>query len=196
VAGQTTRVPPPRAFAKSQTHPPTCQLFFLGFFLVHCGAFLGKGSSKTPYKYICKKSISKSFQSQSKQILVFVFVVSRFRVFLGNKSSKTQQTVLQANRVETNYKQIDKKTNVLRFVSSRFRAFLSEGSSKTPETNHTQESDSGPFLASGPPTHHGGHRILFCLPRGAEGEKKCDVTYLPFVEIFLRSFGLILGSIF
>jgi hypothetical protein len=39
----------PRAFAKSQTHSPTSRIFCsLGFFLVTFGAFLGKGSSKTP----------------------------------------------------------------------------------------------------------------------------------------------------
>jgi hypothetical protein len=35
--------------AKSQAHPTTSRLFFLGFlFLVRFRAFLGKGSSKAP----------------------------------------------------------------------------------------------------------------------------------------------------
>jgi hypothetical protein len=40
--------------------PPTRRLFFL----LRFGAFLGKGSSKTPLKYFCKKSMSKTFSNQ------------------------------------------------------------------------------------------------------------------------------------
>jgi hypothetical protein len=65
---------PPRTFAKSQTDPPTHQptFFFLAFFLVlvrfRFRAFLGKGSSKTPLKYFCKKSMSKTFPKKIDKI--------------------------------------------------------------------------------------------------------------------------------
>jgi hypothetical protein len=56
----------PRTLTKSPTHPPTIRLFFfLDFFLVRFWAFLGKGSSKTPQKYFCKKSMSKTFSKIS-----------------------------------------------------------------------------------------------------------------------------------
>jgi hypothetical protein len=39
------RPPPPRAFAKPKTHPPTpLPTFFLGFFLVRFLAFIGRGN--------------------------------------------------------------------------------------------------------------------------------------------------------
>jgi hypothetical protein len=46
----------PRPFAKSQTHPAAIRFFFL----VRLWALLGKGSSKTPWQYFCKKSMSKT----------------------------------------------------------------------------------------------------------------------------------------
>jgi hypothetical protein len=72
----------PREFAKSQAHPPTSGFFFLYFFWVSFCAFFGKGSSKTPLKYVCKKFMSKTF---SKTISMpvsprFSFVLSRFQV--------------------------------------------------------------------------------------------------------------------
>jgi hypothetical protein len=48
------------------------------------------------------------------------------------------------------------------FLKSRFWAFLGEGSSKTRSKKYRKnKSDPSPFLASDPPTHHGGHRFFF-----------------------------------
>jgi hypothetical protein len=59
----------PRAFAKSQTHPPTCRFFYVRF-----GAFLGKGSSKTPQKHFCKKALSKTFGKKNDKISMSDFL--------------------------------------------------------------------------------------------------------------------------
>jgi hypothetical protein len=63
----------------------------LNWFLVRFWAFLGKGSSKTPYKYFCRKKSTKvdkaadvSFSSTS----FFVLSHFRVRVFLSNWGSK------------------------------------------------------------------------------------------------------------
>jgi hypothetical protein len=58
------------------------------FFLVSSWAFLGKGSSKTPQKYFCKKFMSKTFSEKIDQKIDVSF--SRFRVFLSDGSSKTR----------------------------------------------------------------------------------------------------------
>jgi hypothetical protein len=54
------------------------------------------GSSKTPYKYFCKKSMSKTFAEKINQnfdvrFSSTFFVLSRSRVFLSDESSKTPQ---------------------------------------------------------------------------------------------------------
>jgi hypothetical protein len=54
---------PPCTFDKSQTHPPTIRLFFL----VRFWGFIGKGSSKTPHKYFCKKSMSTAAPKTNRQ---------------------------------------------------------------------------------------------------------------------------------
>jgi hypothetical protein len=61
------------------------------------------------------------------------------------------------------YKKNDKisKTDFFSKQLSHFWAFLGEGSSKTRETISGGKSDPGPFLASDPPTHQGGHRFAF-----------------------------------
>jgi hypothetical protein len=57
----------PHTFAKSQTHPPTCRLFFpLDFFCARFWALLGKGGSKTPEKYV-KSPCRKIFQTNRKK---------------------------------------------------------------------------------------------------------------------------------
>jgi hypothetical protein len=70
---------PPRTFAKSQTHPPADFFFPWHFVLVRFRAFLGKGSSKTPYKYFCKKSMSKTFPEKNRQKFRCQFFLDLFR---------------------------------------------------------------------------------------------------------------------
>jgi hypothetical protein len=121
---------PPRAFTKSQTHPPTPPtFFFLTFYLVRFWAFLGKGSSKTPLKYFCKKSMSKTFP----KILIFFFdvsfssiffVLSRFRVFLSDGSSKTlQKTFCKKIVSKSFYKKFDQKSKTDFFSNSFYHVF-------------------------------------------------------------------------
>jgi hypothetical protein len=92
---------PDRAFAKSQTHPPTSRLFFLVFF--RFWAFLGKGSSKTPQKYVHKKSMSKTFPKKSTKNLLPVFprIFNRvFGCFSAMGVQKHYKNVLQKDCVE------------------------------------------------------------------------------------------------
>jgi hypothetical protein len=56
-------------------------LFPLAFFLVRFWAFLGKGSSKTPQKYVCEKSMSKTFSEKIKGISMSGF--PRFFLFIA-----------------------------------------------------------------------------------------------------------------
>jgi hypothetical protein len=90
-------------------------------------AFLGKGSSKTPQKYFCKKSMSKTFPKTIDRDLDVsfpstFFVLSRFRVFLSDGTSKhTKKTSCKKHRVERFLQKKRPKTH----------AFLGEGSSKT-----------------------------------------------------------------
>jgi hypothetical protein len=87
----------------SPTRPPADFLFLGFYFIVRFWAFLGKGSSKTPYKYFCKKSMSKTFSKKVDEhfdgsFSSTFFVISRF---LGDRSSKTlQKSFCQNSRVE------------------------------------------------------------------------------------------------
>jgi hypothetical protein len=54
----------------------------LAFFLVRFWAFLGKGSSKTPQKYFCKKSMSKTFPEKIDKNFDVSFS-SAFRFYRG-----------------------------------------------------------------------------------------------------------------
>jgi hypothetical protein len=85
---------PLRKFAKSQTYPPTyLPIFFpLKRFGVRFRAFLGKESSKTPQKYLGKKSESKveGLLQKNRQFLneMFCRVFGRFSA-MGVKKHKT-----------------------------------------------------------------------------------------------------------
>jgi hypothetical protein len=70
--------------------------------------------------------------------------------------SKTQRkNVLQKDRV-----------GICKPIFSRFWAFLGEGIQKHDQNNIKNKSEPGPFLASDPPIHDGGHRFHFCRPLG------------------------------
>jgi hypothetical protein len=62
-----TRSPQPKPKPSQQgalkENPDGPKTFWI-FLLVRFWAFLGKGSSKTPYKYFCKKSMSKTFSEK------------------------------------------------------------------------------------------------------------------------------------
>jgi hypothetical protein len=133
---------PPRAFAKFQTYLPTYLPadFFVDFFLVCFWAFLGKGSSKTPQTYFCKKSMSKTFSKTSDKnfdvsfssIFFPFYRVSGCFSAMGVQKYYTKRSA--KNRVEKSSQKID-NISVIVFSSiflSRFWAFLGEGSSKTP----------------------------------------------------------------
>jgi hypothetical protein len=137
--------------------------------------FLGKGSSKTPLKYFCKKSMSKTFPKQiDKNFDVsfssIFFVLSRFRVRVSQRweFKNTTKNVLQKNRVEKFLQNIRPKIQnrfFSQFFLSRFWAFLGDGSSKTRLKKYRKnKSDPIPFSYSDPPTHHGGPRLLIFLP--------------------------------
>jgi hypothetical protein len=126
-------------------------------------AELDKGSSKTPCTCFYKKSMSKAFPKKPTGTPMsvfprFFFVFSCFRVFLSDGSSKAlQQTFCKKNRaLQKNRQKI--QNHFFSIFLSHFWAFLGEGSSKIPLKKISgKKSDPGPFLASDPPTHHGGH---------------------------------------
>jgi hypothetical protein len=114
------------------------------FFLVRFWAFLGKGSSKTPLKYFCKKSMSKTFsekilrKSTNFSISVFPQLFLLYRVFRCFLAMGVQKHYKKRFTKKSCQKQIQKnrpKKSKTDFFSicflSRFWAFLGEGSSKT-----------------------------------------------------------------
>jgi hypothetical protein len=83
-------------------------------------------------------------------------------MFFGDGSSRTLQKTVYKKKIVSKsfYKKFDQKSKtdfLSKFFHSRFWTFLGEGSSK----KILKKSDPGPFLASEPPTHHGGHRFCF-----------------------------------
>jgi hypothetical protein len=111
----------------------------LAFFGVRSRALFGKGSSKTPPKYFCKKSImSKKFPKKSTKISMSIsprlFLFYRgFRCFSAMGVQKAlQKTFCKKIVSERLYKKIGpkSKTDFVGFGLSRFWAFLGEGSSK------------------------------------------------------------------
>jgi hypothetical protein len=84
-------------------------------------------------------------------------------VFLSDGSSKIQQkTFHKKNRVEKFYKKFDKNPKpIFRFFYHVFGRFSVRGVQKHHKKYQTNKSNPDPFLASDPPTHHGGHRFLF-----------------------------------
>jgi hypothetical protein len=144
--------------------------FFSTFF---GGAFLGKGRGefKNTTKIFWQKVRVENFpQNFDKNFDVSFsstfFVLSHFRVFFSDGGSKTlQKTFCKKNRVEKFLKKNRPKVQnrlFLGFVLSRFWAFLGKGSKKNTIKNiEKNKSDPSPFLASDPPTHHGGHRFVF-----------------------------------
>jgi hypothetical protein len=162
--------PPVHLLNLRPTHPPS-DFFFLDFFL---GKFLGvsrQGEFKNTIQIFWQKVRVENFsQNFDKNFDVSFsstfFALSHFRVFFSDGSSKTLQKTF-CNKIVSKsfYKKIDQKSKTDFFSNiflSRFWAFLEEGSSKTRFKKYRKnKSDPSPFLASDPPTHHGGHRNFF-----------------------------------
>jgi hypothetical protein len=108
---------PPRGAAKNNRRTPTYifyiadpptrhpTFFFLDLFFVRFSAFLGKGSSKTPLKYFCKKSTeTRNFDASFSLLDFFCFNNNTFIAFSGVSQrwefKSTTKNVLQKNRVE------------------------------------------------------------------------------------------------
>jgi hypothetical protein len=122
---------PPRAFAKSQTHPPTIRLFFfLTFFF---STFLGvsrRGEFKNTIKIFWQKvrveNLSQNFDKNfDVSFSSTFFVLSHFRVFFSDGSSKTlQKTFCKKNRVEKFLQKIRPKVQNRLFLDFFFITFL------------------------------------------------------------------------
>jgi hypothetical protein len=134
------QTPPAHGLNPSPTHP-TSDFFPLDF-LVRFWAFLGKASSKTPHKYFCKKSMSKTFPQNNRQkfrcqfFLDFFLFYRVFGCFSAIKvpfkaTTKTFYKKVSCQQVFTKNSTKNPKPIFLDFVSLRFWAFLGEGSSKT-----------------------------------------------------------------
>jgi hypothetical protein len=130
--------PPVHLLYPRPTHQPT---FFLVFFIIRFWAFLGKGSSKTPRTYFCKKSMSKNFPKKiDKNFDVrFSSAFSFYRVFgffsaMGVQKHYKKRFAKIVSKSFYKKPQIKKSKPIFsRFFSSRFWAFLGEGSSKSPQ---------------------------------------------------------------
>jgi hypothetical protein len=92
-----------RAFAKSQTNPPTIRLFFsLICFLVRFWAFLGNGSSKTPQKVHVGKYFQ-NFDKNSMSVFPRHFLFYRvFGFFSAMGVQKHYKNRFEKNRVAKN----------------------------------------------------------------------------------------------
>jgi hypothetical protein len=94
-----------------------------------------------------------------------VFGLSRFRVFFSDGSSKTlQKTFCKEDRVEKLLQKNRPKIQNRFFLDlfyHVFGRFSVRGDQKHDKKISKNESDPSPFLASDPPTHHGGPRCFF-----------------------------------
>jgi hypothetical protein len=140
---KTTDPPPVHLLNPRPTHSPA-DFIQKRFFLVCFWVLLGKESSKTAYKYFCKKSMSKTFPQKSTTKCHFpldFFVLSRFfgvsrRWELKKNYEKVTNKSCRKAFIYT--KQLTKNPKTIFFlicfyhVFGRFGAFLGEGSSKTP----------------------------------------------------------------
>jgi hypothetical protein len=103
---------PPRAFAKYQTHPPIIRhSFSLTFLLVRFWAFIGKGNSKTPQNFFCrKKPMSKNFPNKIDKNFDVSFS-STFFCFIAFSGVSRQKKRFAKNIVSKSfYKEFDKKS--------------------------------------------------------------------------------------
>jgi hypothetical protein len=91
------------------------------------GGFLGNGngSSKTPQKCFCEKSMSSTFLEKIGVFPRLPLVLSHFRVFLSDGSSKTQQKTSYKKIASKSFcKKIDQKKPKPTFSRFSFIAFL------------------------------------------------------------------------
>jgi hypothetical protein len=131
-------------------------------------AFLGKGSwrgaefKNTTIHTICfcKKSMSNFVSKTSTKISMsgsprlFCFI-EFLGVFQRRDFKSTTKNVLQKNRVGRLLQQIRPKTKNPKPIFSRF-CFITVFGRFSVRGVRENKSDSGPFWASDPPTHHGG----------------------------------------
>jgi hypothetical protein len=151
------------------THPPAAPPLFFWYV---CGRFLARGVQKHHTNIFTKKSMSKTFPKKVDKnfdvSFTTFFVLSRFRVFLSDGSSKTLQKTFYKKIVSKSfYKKSTKnpKSILSRFFYLVFGRFSVRGVQKHYLKNISpKKSDPGPFLASDPPTHHGGHRFFWGGP--------------------------------
>jgi hypothetical protein len=102
------------------------------------------------------KKIGKNFDGRFSSI----FVLSRFECFSAMGVQKHYKNVLQKNRVEKFY-----KTDFFSIYFNRVLGrFSVRGVQKHDKKYRKNKTIPGPFLASDPPTHHGGHRFFLAAP--------------------------------
>jgi hypothetical protein len=172
---------PPRAFTKSQTHPPTPPtFFFLAFFF---SAFLGvsrQGEFKNTIKIFLQKvhveNFSKNFDKKFRcQFFLDFFCFIAFSgVSQRWEYKNTTKNVLQkksCRKVFTkNSTKNPKPTFSRNLFYHVFGRFSVRGVQKHDKKYRKNKSDPSPFSYFDPPTHHGGHRFFFFggpLTRGA-----------------------------
>jgi hypothetical protein len=113
--------------------------------------------------------MSKTNSEKIDKVFIEFFILSRFRVFLSNGGLKAlKKTFCKNNRVEKFLQNIRPKIQN-RFFSRYFHHVFGRFSVRGVQKHDVnkiskKKSDPGPFLASDPPTHHGGHRNLLAAP--------------------------------
>jgi hypothetical protein len=141
--------------------------------------FLGKGSSKTPQKYFCKKSMSKTFPKKIDKNFDVSFSSNFCFIAFSGVSQRwefknTTKNVLQkksCRKVFTKNSTKNPQPTFSRIVFYHvFGRFSMRGVQKHDKKNIKKINltlDPSPFSYFDPPTHHGGHRFFFGGPLGA-----------------------------
>jgi hypothetical protein len=153
-------------YFRGTNQPP---IFFSSlFFLVRFWAFLGKGSSKTPYKYFYKKAMSKTFSEKilrkptkiSISVFPQLFLFYRvFRCFLAmgvQKHYKKRFTSKLCRKVFQNNRPKKSKPTFSRFFFNHvFGRFSVRGVQKhDKKISKKNLTNPGTFLAPEEPTNH------------------------------------------
>jgi hypothetical protein len=88
-----------------------------------------------------------------------VFLAIRVRMYYKKLQKNRSENKLRKNRQHNTKSTLNRF--YIDFINHIVSAFLGEGSLKTPLKHIKNVFDPGPFLASDPPTHHGGPQFLF-----------------------------------
>jgi hypothetical protein len=150
--------PPVHLLNPRPTHPPADCFFSLTFVLVRFRAFFGKGSSKIILFSFKKPHVETFFLKLDSHLgvsfsSIFLGIFAFSGVSQRWEFKNTTKNVLQNNCVEN--KLLKPTSNLKPICFSNLLYHVFRRFSVRAVRKH-----SGLFLASDPPTHHGGHRLF------------------------------------